>query len=48
MLHKERDNQSNIVTRIKEYRSWVDKFISNEVEHPCNSSGMDNYGQVGD
>lgn len=48
MLHRERENQSNIVTRLNEYRSWVDKFISNEVDHPWNSSGMDKYGQEDD
>jgi hypothetical protein len=48
MLHKERENQNNIVSRLSEYRSWVDKFISNEVEHPWNSSGMDKYGNDDD
>ena len=42
VLWKEVDNQRNILSRIDEYRSWIDKFIWNEVEHPLNEPGLDN------
>ena len=36
ILHEEIDNQDVVLSKIDEYRSWVDKFISNEMEHPLN------------
>ena len=41
MLHYERKHQKTILARIDEYKSWVDKFIWNEIEHPLNDSGLD-------
>ena len=46
MLHEERKIQDNVLSRIDEYKTWVDKYISNEIEHPWNSEGMDMYGIV--
>lgn len=42
VLWKEIQEQNNVLSRIKEYKSWVDKFIWNEIEHPLNDSGMAN------
>ena len=42
MLWEERQNQKNLLSRLDEYRSWVDRYISNEIEHPLNSEGLRN------
>ena len=42
MLWKERDNQRAVISNLKGYRTWLDKFISNEIEHPLNSEGLAN------
>ena len=42
LLWLERKNQQIIVQELDEYKSWVDKFIWNEVEHPLNDSGIAN------
>lgn len=48
VLHYERKNQSSVLGKIKQHRSWVDRFISNEQEHPWNSEGMDMWRTVED
>lgn len=42
MLWKERQNQKNLLSRLDEYRSWLDKYISNEIEHPLNDGDLRN------
>ena len=42
MLWQERKNQKNVLSRIDEYKTWVDKFIWNEIEHPLNDKGLAN------
>ena len=42
LLWKERQNQKNIIQHIKEYKTWVDKYISNEIEHPLNDGDLRN------
>ena len=42
VLWKEAQNQNNVLSRIDEYRSWVDKFIWNEIEHPLNEGQLPN------
>lgn len=42
LLWKERQEKSGILQKVEQYRSWVDLFIWNEIEHPLNSSGMQN------
>ena len=42
LLWKERQEQGNIFPRRREYRSWLDKFIWNETEHPLNEEGLSN------
>ena len=42
LLWKERQNQRNILTRLKEYKTWVDKYISNEIEYPLNDGDLQN------
>ena len=48
VLWKERENQNNVLSRIDEYKSWVDKYIWNEIEHPLNDGDLANtiYQQV--
>ena len=40
MLCEERMNPGKYISRIDEYKSWVDKFIWNEIEHPLNRMGL--------
>lgn len=42
LLWKERKNQKNIISRLNEYKTWVDKYISNEIEHPLNDGDLRN------
>lgn len=42
MLWKERQNQKNIIPQLQEYKTWVDKYISNEIEHPLNDGDLRN------
>lgn len=42
LLWEERKNQQNILSRLDEYKSWVDRYIWNEIEYPLNDSGMSN------
>ena len=42
LLWDERKNMENILSRVDEYKSWVDKYIWNEIEYPLNDSGLDN------
>ena len=42
LLWKERANQKNILSHLKEYKTWVDKYISNEIEHPLNDGDLRN------
>jgi hypothetical protein len=46
MLHEERKNQSNVLSRIDEWRTWVDRFISNEQEHMWNTDEMEMHSIV--
>jgi len=48
LLFKERQNQQNVLSRIEEYKSWIDRYIWNEIEYPLNDSGLANtiYGNV--
>ena len=36
------DNQNDVLSRLDEYRSWVDRYIWNEIDHPLNSDGLAN------
>ena len=36
ILYKERKNQANVLSRIDEWRTWLDKYISNEQDHQWN------------
>ena len=40
VLWYERENQQNVLSRRGQYKSWVDKFIWNEIEHPLNDSEL--------
>ena len=42
VLWKEIRDQNNVLSRKEEYKSWVDKFIWNEIEHPLNDNGLAN------
>lgn len=42
MLWKEIQNQKNILSHLKEYKTWIDKYISNEIEHPLNDGDLRN------
>ena len=42
LLWKERQNQKNIISHLREYKTWVDKYISNEIEHPLNDGDLRN------
>ena len=42
LLWKERKNKKNILSQKEEYRSWVDKYISNEIEYPLNDGDLRN------
>lgn len=42
LLFKERQNQQNVLSRIEEYKSWIDRYIWNEIEYPLNDSGLAN------
>ena len=42
LLWEERENQQNIISRLDEYKSWVDRYIWNEIEYPLNDSGLAN------
>lgn len=42
LLWKERQNQKNILSHLREYKTWVDKYISNEIEHPLNDGDLRN------
>ena len=42
LLWKEIDQQKTILPRKDEYKSWVDRYIWNEIEHPLNDSGLKN------
>ena len=42
LLWKERLNKNDVLSRIDEYKSWVDKYIWNETEHPLNDDGLEN------
>ena len=42
MLWEERKNQRNVLSRLDEYKSWVDKYIWNEIEHPLNDADLAN------
>ena len=42
MLWEEIQLQENILPKIETYKSWVDKYIWNEIEYPLNDSGLAN------
>lgn len=42
LLWKEKQEQGKVLSLISNYRSWIDKFIWNEIEHPLNDTGMEN------
>ena len=42
LLWREKKMQNNILQRLDEYRSWVDKYICNEIEYPLNDSELGN------
>lgn len=42
LLWKERHDQKNVISNIKEYKTWLDKYISNEIEHPLNDGDLRN------
>lgn len=42
LLWKERKSQRNVLSRLDEYRTWVDKYIWNEIEYPLNDEGLAN------
>ena len=48
LLWKERQNQQNVLSRIDKYKTWVDRYIWNEIEHPLNDGDLANtiYAQV--
>ena len=48
LLWKEKLEKSKVLSIISNYRSWIDKFIWNEIVHPLNDTGLANtlYDQV--
>ena len=42
LLWKERQQQMTVLTRINDYKSWIDKYVWNEIEYPLNSEGLAN------
>ena len=48
MLWWEIDNKNSILHRLDSYKSWIDKYIWNEIEHPLNSNTLNNtiYDQI--
>lgn len=42
LFWKERQNQRDILSHLREYKTWVDKYISNEIEHPLNDGDLRN------
>ena len=42
LLWWEMQNKGIILDNLNGYKSWVDRYISNEIEHPLNDSGLNN------